>query len=124
MFFKRCYKPYSTLSCPLMPSPQTKELLKEASKQLEFYNQAGVIVTWVGNDWEIVPRLPTHKTANLLIPVGAASFLSIPNFVIPLALVLTIMVNSVIPKAPDDSNNEWYAVDKTCTKPNQFLLLN
>jgi hypothetical protein len=57
MFSKHRYNPYSTLSCPPALSPQTKELFKEASEQLEFYNQAGVMVTWVGNDWEIIPRL-------------------------------------------------------------------
>ncbi|KAJ7348608.1 hypothetical protein DFH08DRAFT_808338 [Mycena albidolilacea] len=82
MFSKRRYNPYSTLSRPPAPSPQTKELLKEASEQLEFYNQAGVMVTWVGNDWEIVSR-PTRKTANSMIPVGAASLPSVPNFIYP-----------------------------------------
>ncbi|KAF8189166.1 hypothetical protein K438DRAFT_1763907 [Mycena galopus ATCC 62051] len=80
------YHPYRTPTTlvlrPPAPSPQTKQLLKTAKEHLDFYNSAGVLVTWVGDDWELVSR-PTRKTASSSIFVGAASFPSVPNFTYP-----------------------------------------
>ncbi|KAJ7817067.1 hypothetical protein B0H13DRAFT_2356566 [Mycena leptocephala] len=84
MYTKRRYHPYPqahALPHPPAPSPQTKLLLKDAAEQLEFYNSAGVLVTWVKDDWELLAR-PTRTTANSSQLVGAASFPS-PNFVYP-----------------------------------------
>ncbi|KAJ7854428.1 hypothetical protein B0H14DRAFT_3449630 [Mycena olivaceomarginata] len=87
MHSNRRYRPYPPRATPVLrpppaPSPQTRQLLKTAREQLDFYNSAGVLVTWAGNDWELVSRL-TRKTANSSILVGAASFPSVPNFSYP-----------------------------------------
>ncbi|KAJ7867743.1 hypothetical protein B0H14DRAFT_3441662 [Mycena olivaceomarginata] len=87
MHSNRRYRPYPPRATPVLrpppaPSPQTQQLLKTAREQLDFYNSAGVLVTWAGNDWELVSR-PTRKTANSSILVGAASFPSVPNFSYP-----------------------------------------
>ncbi|KAJ7816639.1 hypothetical protein B0H14DRAFT_3743473 [Mycena olivaceomarginata] len=87
MHSNRRYRPYPPPATPVLrpppaPSPQTRQLFKTAREQLDFYNSAGVLVTWAGNDWELVSR-PTRKTANSSILVGAASFPSVPNFSYP-----------------------------------------
>ncbi|KAJ7758074.1 hypothetical protein B0H14DRAFT_3166150 [Mycena olivaceomarginata] len=137
MPFKRRYNPYPyvrtpTLLRPPAPPLQTKELLKEASEQLEFYNHAGVIVTWAGNDWELSPAnyafsgsRPTRKTANSSIIVGAAPSPLSPTLYIPPALILTTTADfrpSVYSTGdnsdgPDDPDHEHHAVDQTRTSP-------
>ncbi|KAF7350124.1 hypothetical protein MVEN_01314500 [Mycena venus] len=77
----RLYPPPAmpVLQPPPAPSPQTRQLLKTAKEQLDFYNSTGVLFTWVRDNWELVSR-PTRKTVNSSILVGAASFPSVLNF--------------------------------------------
>ncbi|KAJ7789129.1 hypothetical protein B0H14DRAFT_3574836 [Mycena olivaceomarginata] len=132
MPFKRRYNPYPYVRTPTLPRPpapslQTKELLKEASEQLEFYNHAGVMVTWAANDWEITDS-QNRKTHRFLLALHPSPLS--PNLYIPPALTLTTTADLVIPKVrpsvystgdssdgPDDPDHEHHAVDQTRTSP-------
>ncbi|KAJ6494584.1 hypothetical protein C8R45DRAFT_1212490 [Mycena sanguinolenta] len=86
---RRCrlrYHPYSQVQAlprPPASSPATLKLLKDARDHLRFYNAEGLMVSWAGEDWDILAR-PTRVTANTTQPVGAASFPSVPGFEYPL----------------------------------------
>ncbi|KAJ6472011.1 hypothetical protein C8R45DRAFT_1104221 [Mycena sanguinolenta] len=93
MSARRLYHPYRrserlpSLPVPPATSPPIQQLHQEAAKQLEFYNAAGVLVTWdhSESDWQIFTR-PTCKIGNSSneLPVGAASFPAVPNMLYPL----------------------------------------
>ncbi|KAK7041127.1 hypothetical protein R3P38DRAFT_3179687 [Favolaschia claudopus] len=84
----RRYQPYPPSATsgpppPPAPSPETKKLLKTALEQLTFFNDAGTMVTWDGEDWKFIAR-PTRKTGGRsTLYVGAASLPKVPGFRYP-----------------------------------------